>query len=182
MSDCLILNKDGQPLSMLPLSVVGWQTAIRLLTLEKVRVLKEHDNWEVRSPSITLNVPSVVITTDYVKWNRHVKYNRTNVYLRDGFACQYCGSKPQHSLLTLDHVIPKSLGGKTNWNNMTTACKICNSNKGNDGDIVPKIMPRKPSYYELAARRKNYPIRIRDEYWKNFLDWDDSLIILNPVK
>ena len=169
------------PLSMLPLSVVGWQTAIRLLTLEKVRVLKDHEDWQIRSPSWTVSVPSVVMTTDYIKWNRHVKYNRSNVYLRDGFACQYCGAKPSPSQLTLDHVLPKSHGGKTNWANISTACKDCNSIKGNNPDIKPKIMPHKPSYYELAARRKQYPIRIRDEYWKNFLDWPEELIHLMPV-
>lgn len=181
MTDTLILNKDGQPLSMLPLSVVGWQTAIRLLTLDKVRVLKSHNDWVVNSPSVSINVPSVVITTDYVKWSRHVKYSRSNVFLRDMFTCQYCGAKPAIAQLTLDHVNPKSHGGRTAWNNISTACKKCNSNKGNDASILPKVVPRKPSYYELAAKRKQYPIRIRDEYWKNFLDWDNTLITLHPA-
>lgn len=182
MADTLILNKDGTPLSLMPLSVVSWQVAIRLLTLDKVRVLKDHDEWEVRSPSITLKVPSVLITTDYVKWNKAVKYNRGNIFLRDDFTCQFCGAKPPVSQLTLDHVKPKSHGGKSNWNNISTACKTCNSKKGNDAKIVPKKMPWKPSYYELAAKRRKFPIRIRDEFWQAFIDWPEDLVTLVPYK
>lgn len=180
--DTLILNKDGTPLSMLPLSVVSWQVAIRLLTLDKVRVLKDHDDWTVRSPSLELKVPSVLLTTDYIKWNRHVKYNRSNIFLRDDFKCQFCGKSPSISQLTLDHVVPKSHGGPTSWSNCSTACKDCNSRKGNDASIVPKIMPRRPSYYELVAKRRKYPVRIRDEYWKNFLGWPEELVQLTPIK
>lgn len=180
MADCLILNKDGTPLSLMPLSVVTWQVAIRLLTLDKVRVLKEHDDWEVRSPSMTMKVPSVVLTTTYVKWNRSVKYNRGNIFLRDRFTCQFCNKPFPVSQLTLDHVLPRSHGGKSNWSNISTACKTCNSKKGNNPDIKPKVMPHRPSYYELAARRREYPIRIRDEYWKSFLDWPEDLITLTP--
>ena len=181
MSDTLILNKDGQPLSLMPLSVVPWQTAIRLLTLDKVRVLKDHDDWVVRSPSTELAVPSVVLTTTYIKWNRNVKYNRTNVLLRDKFTCQYCMKKfPVHNL-TIDHVIPRSHGGKTSWKNVTTACKTCNFNKGNDASIIPKKTPHRPSYYELVARRRKFPVKIRDEFWKGFIDWPEDLITLLPV-
>lgn len=182
MSDCLILNKDGTPLSLMPLSVVSWQVAIRLVTLEKVRVLKEHDNWEVRSPSTTMKVPSVLLTTEYVKWNRAVKYNRGNVFLRDDHTCQFCGKKPPVSQLTLDHVKPRSHGGQSKWNNISTACKDCNSRKGNDARIVPKKMPHKPSYYELAAKRRKLPLRIRDEFWQSFLNWPDELVTLAPYK
>lgn len=176
MADTLILNKDGTALSLMPLSVVSWQTAIRILMLGKVRVLKNHDTWVVRSPSTTMPVPSVVITTDYVKWNRHVKYNRTNIYLRDGFTCQYCKEEFPASALTLDHVVPRSHGGKSTWSNVVAACKDCNSAKGNNASIRPKVMPRKPSYYELAAKRRNYPLRIKDVFWLNFVDWPEELI------
>lgn len=190
MSDTLILNKDGTPLSMMPLSVVSWQTAVRLLTLDKVRVLKDHEGWQVRSPSITLNVPSVVICSEYIKWNRHIKYNRTNVMLRDNFTCQLqstykCrrdkGKGHKQSDLTIDHVVPRSHGGKTNWKNVVTACKECNSTKGNDHEIVPKKMPYRPSYYELVAKRRQFPIRIRDEYWLTFVDWPEDQVQLIPV-
>lgn len=181
--EVLILNKDGNPLSMLPLSVVSWQTAIRLLALGKVKALKNHDEWIVRSPSTQMQVPSVLMTTEYVKWNRRVKYNRGNIYLRDEFTCQYCGKDNLHpSELTLDHVLPRSHGGKSMWTNMVTSCRACNHHKGNDRNIVPRKLPKKPSYYELAVKRRKYPIRIRDEYWKNFLDWPEDLIRYIPIK
>jgi 5-methylcytosine-specific restriction endonuclease McrA len=182
MSDTLILNADGSPLSVLPLSIVSWQIGIRLLVTDKVRVLKEYDDWVVRSPSTTMHVPSVVMTTDYVKWNRKVKYSRSNVFLRDDHTCQLCGERPGIYNLSLDHVVPRSKGGKTTWTNIVTACKPCNSSKGNDETIVPKKMPQRPSYYQLVAKRAKQPVVIKDEYWKNFLPWDETLINFKPPR
>ena len=182
MADVLILNKDGQPLSVVPLSTVTWQEAIRLVVTDKVRVIKYYDDWVVRSPTITMKVPSVIITMDYVKWKRQVKYSRSNVFLRDGYICQLCGAEPGIQRLSLDHVVPRSKGGKTSWYNVVTACKACNSRKGNDETIVPKVKPKKPTYWELAARRKCRPLMIRDEYWKGFLGWDEDHLIYSPSK
>lgn len=176
MSDTLVLNKDGTPLSLLPLSAVTWQESIRLLVLDKVFSLKDYDDWIVRSPSAEFRVPSVVMTKQFIKWNRAVKYNRSHVLLRDKYTCQLCGCKPPISELTLDHVIPRSKGGKTTWDNIVTACNPCNENKGNDESIVPKRMPEKPSYYQLIAERQKYPIRINDEYWQTFLGWPEELV------
>src|SRR5215471_16280986 len=86
--DTLILNKDGSPLSLVPLSVVTWQVAIKLLFLGKVTVLKEHEDWVVRSQKLEMHVPSIIICAEYVKWNKRIKYSRTNVFLRDDFTCQ----------------------------------------------------------------------------------------------
>ena len=129
MSDTLILNADGNPLSVVPLSVVTWQTAIRLAYQDKVRVVNEYEDWEVHSPSVTWKVPSIVMCADYVKWSRQVKYNRSNILLRDLFTCQLCGARPPISQFTLDHVVPRVHGGKTNWTNIVTACKKCNHAK-----------------------------------------------------
>lgn len=186
--DTLVLNSDGMPLSYIPLSVVSWQVAMRLLFTDKVRVIKEYDNWVIRSQHLEINVPSIVIMTDHVKWNRHVKYNRMNVYTRDEFTCQLQTTKRCRSLrgrvafseLTLDHVVPRSHGGKTSWVNVCTSCKECNSQKGNDHTIVPKKAPHKPGYYEILARRKSQPLYIRDDEWRNYLDWPaDKLILTN---
>lgn len=183
--DTLILNKDAYPLSMVPLSVISWQVAIRLISLGKVRVLKNYDDWFVRSPTITMPVPSIVICTEYVKWTKKVKYSRNNVYLRDDFTCQLQSTsrcKAAHGVtkleeLTLDHVIPRSKGGKTSWTNVVTSCQTCNSEKGNDYKIKPKKAPYMPSYYEIFAKRKKFPIRVRDPEWVHYLgDWDPTLI------
>lgn len=187
--DTLILNKDGSPLSIIPLSAVKWQVAIRLLSLGKVKVLKEYDDWVVRSQKLTMKVPSIVICTEYAKWNKRIKYSRTNVYLRDDFTCQLqitSKCKENHGKvkaddLTLDHVVPRSKGGLTNWMNVSTSCKLCNGEKGNDQSILPKKMPYKPSYYEILAKRKKHPIKVRDEDWSYYLgDWDQSLIKVIP--
>ncbi len=182
--DTLLLNADGTPLSQVPLSVVSWQVAMRLLFTDKVRVLKDYDDWEIRSQHLTMKVPSIVIMTEQVKWSKHLKYSRTNVYMRDDFTCQLqttnrCKEqkgKVKLAELTLDHVVPRSLGGKTNWTNVCASCKDCNSNKGNDGSIVPKKKPHKPTYYEILAKRKTLPLHIRDEEWKFYIDWPDHLI------
>lgn len=186
--DTLLLNADGTPLSQVPLSVVSWQVAMRLMFLGKVRVLKEYDTWVVRSQHLEMKVPSIVIMTEQVKWSKHLKYSRANVYLRDDFTCQLqttwrCkeqGGKVKLTELTLDHVVPRSLGGKTNWTNVCTSCKTCNSEKGADHKIVPKKKPHKPTYYEILAKRKTLPINIRDEEWRFYIDWPEHLIRVTP--
>lgn len=189
--DTLILNADGNPLSIMPVSIIGWQTAIRLLVVDKVSVIAEYDNWVVRSPSTTITVPSIVMCTEYIKWNRQIKYNRNNVFLRDNYTCQLQSTykcKRDHGKgfksgeLTLDHVSPRAHGGTTKWTNVTTACKDCNSGKGHDATIVPKIAPYKPSYYELVAKRQKLPVTIRDMEWLTFLPWDKDLIWYHPFK
>jgi len=181
MSDVLVLNRDGTPLSLVPLSTIPWQDAIRLVVTNKVRVLKYYDDWEVHSPSTTMQVPSVIIVNTFVKQNKKsVKYSRSNIFLRDDYVCQFCGESPNVKLLSLDHVLPRSKGGKTSWYNVITACKACNSHKGNDESITPIKKPHKPTYWELAAKRKNRPLRIRDRYWKGFLGWDEDRLIYTP--
>lgn len=186
--DTLLLNADGTPLSQVPLSVISWQVAMRLMFLGKVRVLKEYDSWVVRSQHLEMKVPSIVIMTEQVKWSKHLKYSRANVYLRDDFTCQLqttwrckeLGGKVKLTELTLDHVVPRSLGGKTNWTNVCTSCKTCNSEKGADERIVPKKKPHKPTYYEILAKRKTLQINIRDEEWRYYIDWPEHLIRVTP--
>lgn len=178
--DTLILNKDGTPLSMLPVSLVNWKVAIRLVTLEKVIVLKEHDHWHVRSPSVTWAVPSIVMTTEYVRWNKQVKYNRNNVFLRDNYTCQYCNTQLSRVNLTIDHVLPRSLGGGTSWDNVTTACMKCNSDKGNNRKIVPQNKPRKPTYYELIAKEQQKILSVKDLAWLDYISWPQENVKYNP--
>jgi len=178
--DTLILNADYRPLSLLPLSIVDWELAIKLVALGKVSVIKEYDDWEVHSPSITVKVPSIVVTTGYVNWKKDVKYSRSNVLLRDKFTCQLCGKSPSIKELTLDHVKPRSLGGITSWTNIVAACRGCNSRKGNDHNIRPKHKPYRPSYYQLAALRQALPVTIREVEWRTYLPWDEHLIYVHP--
>ena len=188
MSDTLHLNADGQPLSLLPLSTITWQDAMRLIYLDKARILKEYDFWTIRSQHLTMKVPSIIISTEQIKYAKHLKYSRGNIYLRDDFTCQLQSTwrckeakgKVRHDLLTLDHVVPRSHGGKTNWVNCCTSCKECNSEKGNDASILPKKKPWKPSYFEILSKRKKFPLHIRDEEWRFYIDWPEDMIKVLP--
>jgi len=188
MSETLILNADGQPLSQVPLSVITWQNAIRLVFQGKATVLKSYDDWKVRSQHLEMNVPSIIIMSEQAKWSKNLKYSRANVYLRDNFTCQLqitgrcrdLHGKVKVTELTLDHILPKSFGGKTSWMNVCTSCKDCNSEKGNDASIVPRKKPHKPTYYEILAKRKALPIHIRDAEWRYYLNWPDELIKVIP--
>jgi len=188
MSDVLLLNADGMPLSLIPLSVVTWQVAMRLIFTDKVKVLKDYDNWTVRSQHLEMRVPSIIIMTEQVKWSKTLKYSRSNVYLRDDFTCQLqttsrCkdrGGKTPVADLTLDHVVPRSAGGKTSWTNVCASCKTCNSDKGSDATIVPKKPPKKPTYYEILAKRKTLPIHVRDEEWRYYVQWPEDLVKVVP--
>jgi len=186
--DTLLLNANGMPLTHVPLSVIPWQKAFYLVFLEKVRVLKEYDEWTIHSQRIEMKVPSIIIMTEQIKYDKQLKYSRQNVFLRDDFTCQLqstnrCkerGGKVKPTELTLDHVIPRSQGGITSWVNVCTSCKECNSSKGNNEKIVPKKKPYKPSYYEILKKRKTLPIQIRDEEWKHYIDWPEHLIRVMP--
>lgn len=180
--DTLVLNKDGRPLSELPLSAISWQLAIKLHALDKITIMDYYDDWVVRSPSAEFKVPSIIMTSEFIRIKRVVNFSRNNVFLRDGYVCQYCHKDFKSISLSLDHVLPRSKGGKTNWKNIVTSCKKCNSLRGNDESILPHKMPWKPNYYELVSKRKKLPVRISDPSWKIFLDWEEDLYVLNSKK
>ena len=96
---------------------------------ERVSVVAEYDAW-ARSPSTRIRLPSVVALRKYQRPPRRVAFTRFNVFLRDRFACQYCGEAFASSALTFEHVIPRSKGGRTTWSNIVTACVPCNTRKG----------------------------------------------------
>ena len=79
--------------------------------------------------------------------------------------------------LTIDHVLPRYLGGVSSWENCTTACKTCNWNKGNKLQR-PKNKPTTPSYHELNHKYKNIPLHISDPAWKTYISWPDELIFV----
>lgn len=169
MSDTLVLNADGVPVSFLPLSVIDWQEAIRYMVLEKAHVLSWHDNWIVHSARWETPVPSVIMLKEYMKAKTTVRFSKGNVYLRDSYRCLYCEKTLQKKDCTLDHVLPTSKGGKTTFENCATACGPCNANKGNDHRIKPKYKPYKPDFYELVNKRKKLPFQVRHPSWLEFL-------------
>ena len=99
-----------------------------------------------------------------------------NVFLRDEFKCQYCSSENN---LTYDHIIPKSHGGKTIWENVITACSGCNTSKGNktleEAKLLANKQPIEPTISFLQEKIKKYPPNYLHDSWKDFLYWDTEL-------
>lgn len=169
MSDTLVLNADYRPLCYLPLSTVPWQQAMKLTFMDRVTVVENHKDWVIHTPRLTIPVPSIVITKDYMKYKRTVRFSRKNLYLRDLYQCQYCSETFDYSELTIDHVVPVSKGGKTTWENCVAACKTCNTRKGNK-HMLPIRLPFKPEYWHLVGNNaKSMEIHIKYESWKLYL-------------
>lgn len=166
----LMLNADGAPVSWLPLSIISWEEAIKYMVLDKATVLDWYDDWTVHSQNWETKVPSVMILKEYEKRKTAIRYSKHNVFLRDGYVCQYCGDDVSRKTATLDHVLPVSHGGKTTFENTVTACGPCNANKGNDKKIVPKNKPFKPTYFQLVEKRKKMAWDLPHPAWANYLE------------
>lgn len=91
------------------------------------------------------------MTREFVKQRVNTSFNRSNVYLRDNYICQYCKQMYSYKELTLDHVVPKSKGGKLTWENTVTACRKCNNQKGNHTHIKPYRVPKQPDFLQLVS-------------------------------
>lgn len=169
MSDTLLLNTSGAPISLLPLSTIPWTEAIRYMVLEKVTVLEWHENWIVHSRNWETKVPSVIMLKEYYNKKTHLRFSKMNVYLRDSYVCQYCGDDLKRKTATLDHVIPLSHGGKSTWENSTTACTKCNGAKGNKIGIKPRTEPYKPSYWALVEKRKKMRFDLKHPAWEQYM-------------
>lgn len=182
MSSCLVLNADFSPLSIIPISAVGRNDAIRITFLKHAAPISYYENWKVRSPSTELLMPSVIVSNTFIKKKHSVRFSRMNLLIRDDFTCQYCTKKLSPIDLTIDHVIPKIKGGKTRWENIVSACYVCNSIKGHRNHMIPKKMPVKPSYYDLLDNIKKTPITIPSKTWLDYLNWDPNLVTIKEPK
>lgn len=171
----LVLNADFRPLSYYPLSLWSWHDAIKAVCLDRVNIVSEYDT-VVRSPSLELRIPSVVSLREYIKPSRHPAFTRFNVFLRDRFQCQYCGDKDD---LTFDHVVPRSKGGRTTWENVVAACAPCNLRKANlmprQIGMFPTQKPFQPSVHDLHNNGRAFPPNFLHESWMDFLYWDIEL-------
>lgn len=176
MSDCLLLNSNYEPISILPLSVIGYQHAIKLMFLGRVNVIETYPNWLIRSEKLTINVPSVCVTKDYFHYKKGVRFSRYNMYLRDLFECQYCNEVYDFENLTIDHVLPRVEGGKTTWTNCVTACKDCNFKKGSKTNIFPRIKPYKPDYYSLVKKWKDTDFTVKQASWNQYLGVNKKVV------
>lgn len=171
----LVLNADYTPLSYYPLSLWPWQTAIKAVFLEKVDVIESYDR-QVHSPNLDMQIPSVIALKQYVKPNEYPAFTRFNLFLRDRFQCQYCGS-PEN--LTFDHVIPRRAGGITSWENVAAACLKCNLKKGGRDPRQAHMQlakkPIKPTNWQLQDCGRAFPPNHLHETWRDWLYWDLEL-------
>ncbi|MEM6297422.1 MAG: HNH endonuclease [Bacteroidota bacterium] len=158
----LVLNADFRALS-----VCSVPKAFLLVYLNKAEVVNNADGKALRTVSTSFPMPSVIRLLRYVNMPyRGVVLSRQNIFKRDGYQCVYCGSKNN---LTLDHVVPRSKGGKTSWTNLVTACQDCNSKKGDltveEAGLKLPYEPFRPSFVMFLKEFS----RIGEENWKDFL-------------
>jgi len=174
----LVLNADFRPLSYYPLSLWAWQDAVKAVYLDRVSVLSEYDT-AVHSPNHTIRLPSVIALKEYIPAARRPAFTRFNVFLRDSFSCVYCHAERPTPELTFDHVIPRSRGGRTSWDNVVTACGPCNLRKADklprEIKMFPRQTPRQPTSWELQENGRAFPPNSLHQSWRDYLYWDSEL-------
>jgi len=172
MEQVLLLN-----LSYEPLKVINWKKAITLLCLGKVEVIEEYGR-DIRSVTLTIRLPSVVRLLRMVKRPRRpVRFSRQNIYARDRHRCQYCGRRLPLEDLTYDHVLPRSRGGKTEWENIVTCCVTCNRKKGGKTPEEAHMRlirtPSRPTW--VPALRVTIGVKEIPTTWRDYLYWNVEL-------
>jgi 5-methylcytosine-specific restriction endonuclease McrA len=146
----LVLNATYEPLN-----IVSVQRAILLLLKEKAQVV-EAAQAKLRAERYSINLPLVIRLVAFVPVPRHLPLplTRRTVIARDLYTCQYCGAQPSKHELTMDHVIPRSRGGTTTWDNVAAACAACNHRKGDRTPDEAKMnlltKPARPRFVALV--------------------------------
>ncbi len=179
-SSVLVLNR-----SYLPIHVTSARRAFSLIYRQTARVVNEEyetfdfEQWrrlEVAGEAVgmvngRIRVPRVIVLPGFDRIpKRHVRYSRVNVFARDKFTCQYCGSSPPRSQLNLDHVIPRSLGGRTTWENVVCSCVDCNRRKGGRTPQQARLrLQRSPSKPRWTPLMHLIVSSVRYREWRPFL-------------
>ena len=182
----LVLNADWTPLRVVP-----WERAISLVLEDKVSTVETYGDRFIRSATLAVPHPAVVVLRRYQAFRTRVRFNRQNVLVRDGYACQYCGARPVRQSgrpdlaeLTLDHVVPRARSAEgfvrladgarvpvTCWDNVVTACVACNARKADrtpDEARMPlRSRPRAPGGMDLLWMAL-MQVEIPDE-WREWL-------------
>jgi 5-methylcytosine-specific restriction endonuclease McrA len=191
----LVLNKAWQPVA-----VADVERAFGLLVTGAAKALDKQfqtfnfESWSALSAEVgddvvhtsrmALKVPRVIVLQMFDRMPRStVRFSRNNIYLRDGFTCQYCRQKLSRSKLNLDHVLPKSQGGRTSWTNIVCSCVVCNLEKGGrtpeQAGMKLARQPKRPDWSTLAQRKGT---TVPYEEWLPFIDtasasyWNTELV------
>jgi CRISPR/Cas system Type II protein with McrA/HNH and RuvC-like nuclease domain len=151
--------------SFIAKAVIPTERAFVIHYKGNAEVIDEHpESFGLVNKDLDIKKPSIIRVFKYVNQYKNVSLTRENVFKRDNYECVYCGSS---KILTIDHVIPQSKGGKDAWDNLVTACRSCNAEKADltleeYGKEIPQ--PKKPHYLMLMRGMENIP-----ESWKKFL-------------
>ncbi len=150
MGRTLVLNAAYEPIHL-----VSWEKAMCLVFTSKAEVVAEYDSM-IRSVSQIFKMPSVVRLKKYVRMFRktmNARCTRRNILMRDRHTCQYCGVICSTANVTIDHVFPRSRGGRTTWDNVVAACHPCNRRKADLTPIEANMplakVPKRPSWVDL---------------------------------
>ncbi|MDE2425767.1 MAG: HNH endonuclease [Elusimicrobia bacterium] len=140
----LVLNSNFQPVT-----IVSWQKAVVLWYKNKAEVIDSY-NKDIRSVNSSIKAPSIIrLLNLYSRKKKLIKFSRSIIYRRDRGRCGYCNKRISLSASTLDHLIPVSKGGATNWSNVVNCCYSCNNSKGNktpeEAGMSLQVKPCKPS-------------------------------------
>ena len=159
----LVLNQDYTPFTICSVA-----RAFLLVYLRKAEMISAVNNKMLRTISKAYPMPSVVRLSRYIHLPyRGVMLTRQNIFKRDGYECQYCGTNKD---LTIDHVIPRAKMGRSTWKNMVTACKHCNAKKGDvlleDSGLLLRNKPYKPSYILFLRDFSGFA----EETWRPYLE------------
>ncbi len=159
----LVLNK-----SYFPIAIIPAKKAIILIYLNKAEVVENEENKFVTTISQLFPVPSIIRLLYFSNLpNRNIELSKKNIIRRDGMRCQYCGKN--HKILTIDHILPKSRGGKDEWENLVASCIECNNKKGNrtpeEAGMVLLSKPKKP--HSILFIKANMPEN--HDNWKSYL-------------
>ena len=156
--------------------IANWKIAIADVLIGKVTVIEYSRDKTIRGIGRDYPLPSVVKLVEGFKRNRmKVKFSRINVYRRDDFTCLYCGQKKLTEDLDFDHVIPRSHGGRTTWENIATSCKTCNRRKSNRTPEQAHMrllkQPKKPHHLPISDLAID--LGQRPPEWRGY--WSDTL-------
>ena len=152
-----------------PIEVIDALDALVMCIIGKATPVETYDK-KIKSTTKAFDLPAVIVLKTVVKFRfTTVACNRQNIIWRDGNQCQYCANFFPDDKLTMDHVIPKSRGGKNTWENLVAACKKCNQKKGsrttNESGMHPLKKPIRPKANILRTVRKGQI----SELWKDYL-------------
>jgi len=158
----LVLNQDYRAMT-----ICSVRRAVILMLLQKAELVVDRPERKVRSASMQLPWPSIIRLKRFVPLPyRRIMLSRQNVLRRDGGTCQYCGSRER---LTVDHVLPKSRGGKDTWENLVAACVPCNNRKGDRTPEESQMqLGRKPFRPSHVMFIRDYVGNL-DDTWKPYL-------------